>query len=106
MLMFIPSVLVGDEAFALLNLSANDVKWYKKGFTADSGDPLGQKSTLGYKLWTGGKVLDPMAITTIYSGSGFDAEVGDFTLDVDARPATQTLPAAASIAVSVYKKTN
>lgn len=99
-----PSVLVGDEAFALLNLGANDVKWYKKGFTADSGDPLGQKSTLGYKLWTGGKVLDPMAITTIYSGSGFDAEVGDFTLDVDARPATQTLPAAASIAVSVYKK--
>lgn len=84
------SVLVGQDAFALLNLGASDVKWYKKGFVADSGDPLGQKSTLGYKLWTGGKVLDPMAITVIHSGSGFDAEVADFANgDEEGRPAFQ-----------------
>jgi N4-gp56 family major capsid protein len=96
-----PSVLVGEDAFALLDLGAGDVKWYKKGFSADSGDPLGQKATLGYKLWTGGKVLDPMAITVIYSGSGFDAEVANFALDVDARPAAQAFAAGAYLSVLV-----
>lgn len=91
------SFLVGDGAFALLKLGTNDVKWYKKGFAADSGDPLGQKATLGYKLWTGGKVLDPMAVSVIYSGSGFDVEYADLSQDAYARPAIQTL---ASIAVT------
>lgn len=86
-----PSILIGDDAFALLDLGEGDVKWYKKGFNADSGDPLGQKATLGYKLWTGGKVLDPMAITVIYSGSDFDSESADFANDVDARAAIQQL---------------
>lgn len=96
-----PSVLVGDEAFALLNLGSDDVKWYKKGFTADSGDPLGQKSTLGYKLWTGGKVIDPMAITTIYTGSDFDTEVANFALDPAATAATQYFAAGAYLNVAV-----
>ena len=88
------SYLVGEDAFALLKLGSNDVKWYKKGFVADSSDPLGQKATLGYKLWTGGKVLDPMAVTVIYSGSGFDAEYADLSVaenDSYARPAIQSL---------------
>lgn len=81
--------VIGNDAFALLNLGGDDVKWYKKGFQADSGDPLGQKATLGYKLWTGGKVLDPFAVTVVYSASGFDSEVANFDVDEMAKPATQ-----------------
>lgn len=83
------SYLMGADAFVMLTLGANDVKWYKKGFTADSNDPLGQKATVGYKLWTGGKVIDPMAIKVFYSGSNFDAQVRDITNDPEARPAKQ-----------------
>lgn len=83
------SYVIGNDAFALLTLGGGDVTWYKKGFTADSADPLGQKATLGYKLWTGGKVLDPFAVTVIYSSSGFDAELADFEEDEMASPATQ-----------------
>lgn len=94
-----PSILVGEDAFAMLDLGAGDVKWYKKGFVADSNDPLGQKATLGYKLWTGGKVLDPMAITIIYSGSDFDTEIGNLATDNDARPASQVFAAGAYLSV-------
>lgn len=79
--------VIGEDAFVQLALGSNDVAWYRKGFTADSNDPLGQKSTLGYKLWTGGKIIDPMAIKVIYSKSGFDA--ADWSIDEDARPAVQ-----------------
>jgi N4-gp56 family major capsid protein len=96
-----PSVLVGEDAFALLDLGAGDVKWYKKGFVADSNDPLGQKATVGYKLWTGGKVLDPMAITILYSGSDYDSEIGDFSADDNARPATQFYTAGSFLNVLV-----
>jgi N4-gp56 family major capsid protein len=95
------SFLIGADAFALLNLGGGDVSWYRKGFTADSGDPLGQKATLGYKLWTGGKVLDPFAVTVIYSSSTYDDEVADFTLDEMARPARQSATAGAYLGVLV-----
>lgn len=98
------SILVGNDAFALLNLGSDDVKWYKKGFVADSSDPLGQKSTLGYKLWTGGKVIDPMAISIIHSGSGFDAEVANWGIDADARPANQYGVEPSDIVVKVAQK--
>lgn len=91
------SYLVGEDSFALLKLGAEDVKWYKKGFVADSNDPLGQKATVGYKLWTGGKVLDPMAVTVLYTGSSFDVAYSDLSDDNYARPAIQKLE---SIAVT------
>lgn len=84
-----PSFLIGGDSYVLLTLGSHDVKWYKKGFAADSGDPLGQKATVGYKLWTGSKVIDPMAITAIYSASGFDSTMADWGIDYDARPANQ-----------------
>lgn len=96
-----PSVLLGEDAYAMLDLGAGDVQWYKKGFVADSNDPLGQKATVGYKLWTGGKVLDSMAVTVIYSGSDYDSEIGDLALDPDARPATQYYTAGANLQVLV-----
>ena len=96
-----PSILVGEDAFVQLDLGAGDVQWYKKGFVADSNDPLGQKATVGYKLWTGGKVIDPMAISVLYSGSDFDAEVADFSLDVNARAAKQYFAAGAYLTAVV-----
>lgn len=95
------SYVIGNDAFALLNLGGGDVSWYKKGFTADSSDPLGQKATLGYKLWTGGKVLDPFAVTVIYSSSGFDSEVADFEIDEMAKPAAQDAAAGAYLGTLV-----
>lgn len=83
------SYLIGGDSYVLLTLGSHDVKWFKKGFSADSADPLGQKSTVGYRLWTGGKVIDPMAIKVIYSGSGFDFASANFAIDEEARPATQ-----------------
>lgn len=91
--------VIGNDAFALLSLGGGDVSWYKKGFTADSSDPLGQKATLGYKLWTGGKVLDPFAVTVVYSASGFDAEAANFDLDEMAKPAAQTATSGALLGV-------
>lgn len=94
------SYLIGDGAFAQLTLGSADVKWFKKGFTADSNDPLGQKSTLGYKLWTGGKVLDPMAVTVIYTGSGFDVDYADLSqITDDTRIAAPVFQILNSIAV-------
>lgn len=84
--------LIGDSAFVHLALGSNDVKWYKKGFVADSNDPLGQKATVGYKLWTGGKVIDPMAVKVIYTASTFDSTLLDLENDNEhyAMPADQT----------------
>lgn len=83
--------LIGDSAFVHLALGSNDVKWYKKGFVADSNDPLGQKATVGYKLWTGGKVIDPMAVKVIHTLSSFDSQLENFAIDEDARPASQNI---------------
>lgn len=83
------SFLVGGDSFISLRLGSGDVKWYKTG-GADSGNPLAQKTTLGYKLWTGGKVIDPMSINVIYSGSTFDDVLADFNMDPEARKARQS----------------
>ena len=84
------SSLVGANAFVQLTLGAGDVRWYRKNSSSvDSNDPLGQKATLGYKLWTGGKVIDPIAVNVIHSASTFDNVLADFTNDADAKKATQ-----------------
>lgn len=66
------SYVLGFQPYMVLGLGGSNVKFYDTGFTADKSDPLGQKATFGYKLWTGAKVLDPMAITAIYSASAYD----------------------------------
>lgn len=84
------SFLIGANAFVQLTLGEGDVKWYKKeSRTPDSGDPLGQKATLGYKLWTGGKVIDPLSAVVIHSASSFDDVLADFENDADGKKATQ-----------------
>jgi N4-gp56 family major capsid protein len=66
------SYVLGNQPYMVLGLGGKNVKFYDTGFTADKSDPLGQKATFGYKLWTGAKVIDPMAITAVYSASAYD----------------------------------
>lgn len=75
------SYVLGFQPYMVLGLGGSNVKFYDTGFTADKSDPLGQKATFGYKLWTGAKVLDPMAITAIYSASAYDIALysGNYT---------------------------
>lgn len=82
------SFVLGSEPYMVLSLGSSNVKFYDTGFTADKADPLAQKATFGYKMWTGAKILDPMAITKIYSASGYDV-AADFTDDEIGRPAAQ-----------------
>lgn len=83
------SYVVGNDPFIRIKLGKGNVKFYDTGFTASKSDPLGQRSTFGYKLWTGAKVIDPIAITTIYSASAYDV-IADFSTDSLGAAATQT----------------
>lgn len=71
------SFVLGYNPYMVLGLGSSNVKFYDTGFTADKSDPLGQKATFGYKLWTGAKVIDPMAITAVFSASGYDIALND-----------------------------
>ena len=84
-----PSYLLGYDSYALLDLGGSGVSWHQKGFVPDSNDPLAQRATMGYKLWTGAKVLDPMAICVIYSTSAYSTALADFSNDPFGRAASQ-----------------
>ena len=81
-------VLVQDP-YMIISLGSSNVKFFDTGFTADKADPLAQKATFGYKMWTGAKVTDPMAITRVYSASGYDV-VADFSSDNIGAAASQS----------------
>ena len=83
------SYVLGFQPYMVLGLGGQNVKFYDTGFTADKSDPLGQKATFGYKLWTGAKVIDPLAITAIYSTSAYDIALYDDTNDTIGRAADQ-----------------
>lgn len=74
------SFLLGRDPYVVIGLSGGGVKFLMTGFNADSGDPLAQKQTFGYKMWGGAKVIDPIAVTAVYSLSGFDTKA-DFSAD-------------------------
>lgn len=74
------SYLLGKDPYVVIGLGGGGVKFLMSGFTPDSGQPLAQKQTFGYKMWGGAKVIDPIAITRVYSLSGYDT-VADFTND-------------------------
>ena len=84
------SYVLGFQPYMVLGLGGQNVKFYDTGFTADKADPLGQKSTFGYKLWTGAKVIDPLAITAVYSASAYDIALYDDTNDTIGQAADQT----------------
>lgn len=81
------SFLLGKDPYVVMSMGG--VKWIQRGFVADSGNPLAQSASLGYKLWTGVKVIDPIAITKIYSASAYDIAIPDFADDDLGRPASQ-----------------
>ena len=83
------SYVLGYQPYMVLGLGGQNVKFYDTGFTADKSDPLGQKATFGYKLWTGAKVIDPMAITRVYSASAYDIALYDDTNDTIGKAAQQ-----------------
>lgn len=80
------SYILGEDPYMVLKLK--NLKWFSKGFTSDSGDPLGQNAHMGYRFWTGAKIIDPMAIYKVYSVSAFDV-LADFTNDDLGRAASQ-----------------
>lgn len=84
------SYVLGRDPYMVIKLGNGNVKFYDTGFTADKADPLGQKATFGYKMWTGAKVTDPVSITRVYSASGFDVYVNDWSGDVAGQPASQS----------------
>lgn len=82
------SYVLGRDPYMVLGLGSKSIKFFDTGFTADKADPLAQKATFGYKMWTGAKITDPMAITKIYSASGYDV-AADFTSDNIGKAAAQ-----------------
>lgn len=84
------SYVLGFQPYMVLSLGSSNVKFYDTGFTADKSDPLGQKATFGYKLWTGAKVIDPLAITAVYSTSSYDIALYDDTNDTIGKAASQS----------------
>lgn len=83
------SYVLGYQPYMVLGLNNSNVKFYDTGFGADKSDPLGQKSTFGYKLWTGAKIIDPLAITAIYSASAYDIALYDDTTDTIGKASSQ-----------------
>lgn len=83
------SFLIGQDSYVMIDLGNDRIKFKETGFDAEKSDPLGQIATVGYKVWTGAKVIDPMAIYQIFSASGFDI-IADFTSDDIGAAADQT----------------
>lgn len=80
------SYVLGFEPYIVLKLG--NLSWHDVPFTAAVGNELAQIASVGYKMWTGAKVIDPLAITLAYSRSNYAVE--DLTAtDVWAKPASQ-----------------
>lgn len=80
------SYVLGFEPYTVLKLG--NLSWHDVPFKAAVGNELAQTASVGYKMWTGAKVIDPLAITLVYSRSNYAVE--DVTATDDyARPASQ-----------------
>ncbi len=51
------SFVLGRNPYTILEMGG--VKWIKRGFVADSNDPLAQTSSFGYKFWHGAESSRP-----------------------------------------------
>ena len=81
------SYMLGKDPYVIVNFK--NLEWKETGFEAEKNDPLGQLATIGYKMWTGAKIVDPIAITAIYSASGYDIQP-DFSDDAIGARASQS----------------
>jgi N4-gp56 family major capsid protein len=66
------SYVLGNDPYVVTRLGNMGVQFKMTGFEAEKTDPLGQRATFGYKMWTGAKVIDPLAIFAVFSVSNFD----------------------------------
>ncbi len=66
------SFVLGYDPYVVTRLGSQGVQFKMTGFEAEKTDPLGQRATFGYKMWTGAKVIDPLSIFKVYSVSKFD----------------------------------
>lgn len=69
------SFMLGREPYAITSLGSAGIQWKETGFEAKKGDELGQKASIGYKMWHGAKTLDPIAIQRISSRSAYDVSL-------------------------------
>lgn len=81
------SFMLGRDPYVVMTMG--NLKWIRRGFTPDSANPLAQSASMGYKFWTGAKVIDPIAIYKIFHASAYDLAFPDFTDDDLGRPASQ-----------------
>ena len=84
------SYFLGYEPYVVSSLGGGNVEFKMTGFEATKDDPLGQRATFGYKMWTGAKVIDPVAIVKIYSRSAFDLLTGVTLTDTNGWEDTAT----------------
>lgn len=80
------SFLFGFEPYWVLRMK--DLSWHNVPFKATTGNELAQIASVGYKMWVGSKVVDPLAIYAIKSRSNHDVANTTDT-DVFASPASQ-----------------
>lgn len=80
------SYVLGFEPYAVLKLG--NLSWHNVPFKSAPGNELAQVASVGYKLWTGAKVIDPLAIHKVYSRSSYDV-VDSTATDAWAKPASQ-----------------
>lgn len=91
------SYMLGKDPFVIASLGGGSVEWHMTGYNAEKTDPLAQRATFGYKMWTGAAIVDPLAITKIFSRSNYDVS-GLVTInandgvDVNGETATQVVP--------------
>lgn len=80
------SYVLGFEPYIVLKLG--NLTWHNVPFKATVGNELAQIASVGYKMSVGAKVIDPLAITLVYSRSNYATE--DLTAtDKWTRPASQ-----------------
>jgi N4-gp56 family major capsid protein len=77
------SYFLGYEPYVVSSLGGGNVEFKMTGFEATKDDPLGQRATFGYKMWTGAKVIDPVTIVKLYSRSAFDLLTGVSLVDTN-----------------------
>lgn len=78
--------VLGHEPYAVLKLG--NLSWHDVPFKATVGNELAQTASVGYKMWTGAKVIDPLAIYAVYHRSK-DFDIVADKNDPYGKPASQ-----------------
>ena len=64
------SIMMGADAVDQIKLANGGVKTVGKGLgSGGTADPLDQRATVGWKMFYGAKVKDPLAVIELMTGS-------------------------------------